>query len=330
MNSLKTFLSVAAVGGLLVACSSDKSTGGADGGSGGDSTDAGSGGKSATGGHSGNGGASGSGGGGASGASGSAGTAGTASKDAGEEPQPVKFSGTASISVVGVLKDETPLPGVSVCVVDASGVKDASIPCVATDDKGAWSFEFTPKQQLLLGFEKAGYYKAVLVLDVGTADVQVTTPTRLAAYHDTDGGPDGGVLESFGWNPSVTLDRTKGTVNLVAVQPAAAPDAGTASPGFDFTTSVTFTFTAKTGSGPYFVTPGETWDSTAKATVGGYGAWFVNVDPGVYQATATSTSATCVSVTGSAYGWAGDNGATKFPIIADTNTQTILFYCTPK
>jgi hypothetical protein len=315
----------------VVACSSDNTTSGGDGGS---EKEAGSGGKAGTGGHTGStGGSSGSSGttgtGGSSGG-GAAGASGAPSKDAGEEPQPVHFSGTTSISVVGVLHDETALPGVSVCVIDSSGSKSSSQPCVVTDDKGAWSFVFAPKQQLILGFEKAGYDKQLIVVDVGTADVQATTPVRLAPFVQVDGGPDGGAIVSYGWDPSIKLDASKGSVNLVAVQSAATADAGTAAPGFDFTTGVSFTLTPKGGDGPFFVTPGETWDESAKATVGGYGAWYLNLIPGTYQATASSDSATCVSVFSSIFGWQGDNGATKFPIIAGWNTQTILFYCTPK
>jgi len=318
------FLSwLGAVACFAVACSSDKAANGADGGTGGVEADAGSGGRGGTGGHAGS---SGSAGAGAT----DAGTGGASSKDAGEEPGPVKFSGTASISVVGVLQHETPLAGVSVCVIDASGHHTGTTACVVTDDKGAWSFVFAPKQQLILGFEKSGYDKQLITVDVGTADVQVQTPTRMAPIIDVDGGPDGGVIASFGWDPSVAIASSKGSVNLVAVQSAASPDAGTASAGFDFTTGVSFQVTPKSGVGPYFVTPGETWDESAKATVGGYGAWYLNLEPGTYQATASSSSATCISVTGNAYGWSGDNGATKFPIVAGWNTQTILFYCSPK
>ena len=312
----------------IVACSSDKTTNGADGGSGGSETEAGSGGQVSTGGKSGSGGAGG--GSAGKGGAGGAGAAGTSSKDAGEEPGPVQVSGTVSISVVGVLQHETLLPGVSVCVIDSSGQESGSQPCATTDSKGAWSFVFAPKQELILGFHKDGYDHQLIAVDVGTADIQVTTPTRLAPIVDVDGGPDGGTSATYGWDPSVKLAPSKGSVNLVAVQSAASADAGTAAPGFDFTTGVSFEVTPKSGVGPYYVTPDETWDQSAKATVGGYGAWYLNLDPGTYQATASSSSATCVSVFGNAYGWTGDNGATKFPIIAGWNTQTILFYCTPK
>ncbi|HEX3597191.1 MAG TPA: hypothetical protein VHU80_18915 [Polyangiaceae bacterium] len=128
----------------------------------------------------------------------------------------------------------------------------------------------------------------------------------------------------------MTLDPANGLVNIVAIQSAASADAGTAAPGFDFTTGVSFAVTPKSGVGPFYVTPEETFAPTAKATVGGYGAWFLNLAPGTYEATATASSMTCSGVPGSGYGWPGDAGVSKFPILADFDTQTVLFFCAPK
>jgi hypothetical protein len=115
----------------------------------------------------------------------------------------------------------------------------------------------------------------------------------------------------------------------VAITSSGSPDAGTAVPGFDFAVGVSFTISPKGGDGPFYVATDETWASGATSTVGGYGAWFLNLTPGTNTGKAASPTMTCQGVSGNGYGWANKDGTSSFPILTDVTTQSILFYCVP-
>ena len=177
-------------------------------------------------------------------------------------------------------------------------------------------------------FSKAGYGTQVIAADIGTADAE-RTPMRLARI-GSDGGADGGAPQVFGWDPALVIDSTKGSMNTFAVVSSASPDAGTAAPGFDFTTGVSFAITPDTGDGPYYVKPDESWaGASVTATVNGYGAWFMNLPAGTYTVRATHATLTCSAVAGNGYGWAQTDGSAKAPILAGINTQSIGFFCAP-
>jgi hypothetical protein len=240
----------------------------------------------------------------------------------------VSYSGTVVTAVPGSIGSEAPLAGASVCVVDDKGAKVASIPCVTTDSKGAYTIpNLTPNQQIIVEYSKSGYTSQVAAVDVGTADI-MRIQLRLAKI-PADGGVDGGQRTNFGWDPSVVMDPKNGTVNVFAVQ-AAKIDGGTNGLGIDYTTGVSFTITPKKGDGPFYVGADESWSSGATATTGGYGAWFLNLPPGTYSLGATSATLTCTPIAGNGYGWPQTDGTLKAPIIAGLNTQAVGFFCAPK
>lgn len=309
---------------LLAGCSSDESGGNT-------APDASAGGGSNTGGGSTGGGSStgGSSTGGSSTGGGSNGGSGGSANDAGDAGGGlVTYSGTVVAAVVGSLGNESPLAGVSVCVVDSKGAKVASIPCVTTDSKGAYSMpNLAPNQQIIVEYSKAGYTTQVAAVDVGSVDIK-RIQFRLAKLV-ADGGADGGQPTNFGWDPSVVRDPKNGTVNVFAVQ-AAKADGGTNGLGVDYTTGVSFAITPKTGDGPFYLDAKEAWVSGATATSGGYGAWFLNLPPGTYTLSATSATLSCAPIPGNGYGWPQKDGTTKAPIIAGLNTQAVGFFCSPK
>jgi hypothetical protein len=303
---------------VAAACSDDEkpSGGGGRGGSGG--SNAGTGGKS------------GSGGGGSSGTGGSGGSmGGTAGKgaDAGDAGPP-SLSGTTVEAVRGELTREPVLAGVEACVVDANGTKNAAIPCSTTNAAGEWSLpNLTPNQDLVVLFSKAGFAQTVIAVDLAAANI--TGRVVRMGHLLNDGGADGGTVQNFGWDPAVTLDTTKGTLNAAAVQASASPDAGSYLPGLDWTTGVSFTITPAGGNGPYYVNPDETWASSATSTVNAWGAWFLNLTPGMYTVKATHPTLSC-NASGGAFGWAQTDGTSKAPVIAGIHTQSIAFFCTAR
>jgi Carboxypeptidase regulatory-like domain len=313
MFSTRTFACLLTAAVASTACSSDTTTPSAGGSGGGGASGSGG---SSTGGK----------GGGSGGTAGSGGKLGTGGAvDAGNTP--VTFSGTVVVAVPGQLGKEQPLAGVSVCVIDATGAKDTSIPCVTTNAKGEYSIPaLAPKQNLIVSFEKAGYGTQVIALDVGTADA-TRADLRMAANASGDAGTDAGAGQGFGWDPSVVQDPTKGFFNTFSVVSASQADAGTAAPGFDFAVGVSFAVTPKSGVGPFYVNADETWASGATSTAGGYGAWFLNLTPGTYTVTATSPTMTCSAIGGNGYGWAQADGSSKVPVLKGTNTQSIGFFC---
>jgi len=302
---------------VAAACSDDESGSQGGGGRGGSSgSSAGTGGKSGSGGSSGTGGSGGS-------------TGGSAGKgsDAGDAGPPT-LSGTTVEAVRGELTREPMLAGVEACVVDATGAKKATIPCSTTNASGVWSLpNLAANQQLLVLFSKAGYNQTIIVVDLGTANI-TDRVVRMGKLMN-DGGTDGGTVQNFGWDPSVTLDTSKGTLNAAAVQASASPDAGSYVPGLDWTTGVSFTITPAGGNGPYYVNPDETWASAATSTVNGWGAWFLNLPPGSYTVKATHPTLSCNASAG-AFGWPQTDGTSKAPVLAGIHTQTIAFFCTPR
>ena len=240
----------------------------------------------------------------------------------------VKVAGTVVVAIPGKNGHEDPLPGASVCVTDKTGDKITSIPCVTTGASGAFEFSLVSGTRVVIEFQKAGYGSQLIAVDVGTADI-ARGDVRLSPPVSGDAG-DAGNGPTYGWDPSVVLDPAKGLVNVIAVQPSGSPDAGAAAPGLDFTTGLTLSVSPKSGVGPYYVAPDETWASTATKTAGGYGAWFLNLTPGDYKASASSPDLDCVPIGSNGYGWPNTDGTSGFPIIAGFNTQSIGFYCVPK
>lgn len=321
MFPTRTFICLLAAAVAGTACSSDTKTSST-------STDAGKGGGGAS---NGSGGSSSGGKGGTVGSGGAAGASGAAGAGGSSEAgAPVTLSGTVVVAVPGQLGKEQPLAGVSVCVIDATGAKDKSIPCVTSDAQGKYSMPaLAEKQTLIVSFEKAGYSLQVIALDVGTADI-ARSDLRMAPIVSGDAGTDAGPVPSFGWDPSLVVDATKGSFNTFAVQSAPKADAGTAAPGFDFASGVSFAVAPKSGVGPFYVNADETWASGATSTVGGYGAWFMNLAPGTYTVTATSATMTCNAIAGNGYGWGQTDGSAKAPVLKGTNTQSIGFFCAAK
>jgi hypothetical protein len=99
-----------------------------------------------------------------------------------------------------------------------------------------------------------------------------------------------------------------------------------ASPGFDWTTGVSFTITPASGDGPFYINADETWASGATSTMGTWGAWFVNLPPGEYSVSASHATMNCVPA-GGRFGWAETDGTATAPVIAGINTQSIGFFC---
>jgi hypothetical protein len=260
-----------------------------------------------------------------------------------EISEPVTFSGTTVVGIPGENGKEGPLAGVEVCVEDATGKAITAIPCAVTNAKGEYSFaDLDPHQQLIMTFKKAGYGEQIIAADIGTADAS-RAPVRLVAGGGTAadagaadagaadaGAADAGGPPTFGWDPSVVMDSSKGMLNTFAVAQASSADAGTAAPGFDFLEGVSFAIAPKSGVGPFYMDANEKYVAGATSSSGGYGAWFLNVTPGTVTVTATSATYTCTAVAGNGYGWAQADGSAKAPIVAGLNTQSIGFFCTKK
>ena len=267
------------------------------------------------------------GGGASSGGKSGGGTGGGTASDAGDGGGLVSYSGTVVAGVPGTIGKEAGIAGVSVCIVDATGAKVTSIPCATTDAKGAYTISnLTPHQQLIAEYSKAGYGTQIAAVDVQTGDIS-RIAFRLVRLGG-DGGADGGGTPNFGWDPSVVMDPTNGTVNAFAVQ-AAHADGGTQGTGVDYTTGVSFAITPKKGDGPFYVNLDESFASGATSTTGGYGGWFLNLPPGTYTIKATHPTLKCSAVPGNGYGWAQSDGTLKTPIIAGLNTQAVGFFCAP-
>jgi len=268
-----------------------------------------------------------SGGGASSGGKSGGGAGGATASDAGDGGGLVSFSGTVVAGVPGTIGKEAGIAGISVCVVDATGAKVTSIPCVTTDSKGAYTIpSLTPHQQFIVEYSKAGYGTQIVAVDVLTANIS-RIPLRLVRVGG-DAGADGGGAANFGWDPSVVMDPKNGSVNAFAVQ-AATVDGGTQGTGVDYTTGVSFTITPQKGDGPFYVNLDESFASGATSTTGGYGGWFLNLPPGTYTIKATHPTLKCSAVAGNGYGWAQPDGTLKAPIIAGFNTQAVGFFCAP-
>jgi hypothetical protein len=260
------------------------------------------------------GGGSGGGGTGGTGGGGEAGSNGAAS---------VTLSGTVVEASAGSLGSETPLDGAEVCVVDASQTKNPSIPCVTSNSAGQYALAgLTPDTRLIATFEKTGYNTQAIAIDVGAANAtRAALRMPLSAQSPTD----------FGTDPSVTQDlTTKGLLNVVAVTPAAIPDAGTGpGPALDFTTGVSFSISPAGGDGPFYNDDSEQFVSGATATAGGWGAWFLNLEPGEVVITATHATLNCNSVADNGYGWPEPDGKLRDPILTGILTQAVAFFCAP-
>jgi len=286
---------------MLAGCAADDEEQAAAGGSGGGGSGGGGTGGAGTGG-----GSSGSGGSGGSGAS------------------SVTLSGTVVEASAGNLGSETPLAGAEVCVVDANQNKDASIPCVTSNSAGEYALAgLTPSTHVIATFEKTGYNTQAIAIDVaGSSASRAALRMPLTSQSETD----------FGADPTVTQDTTtKGLVNVVAVMPAANPDAGTnpAAPAVDFATGVSFSISPAGGDGPFYIDASEHFVSGATATAGGWGAWFLNLNPGEVVITATHPTLDCNAVAGNGYGWPEPDGTLRVPVLKGILTQSVVFFCTP-
>lgn len=256
------------------------------------------------------------------GTGGATGTGGSGS--GGTTSRTVSFSTKAVSFVPGSVTQEPPLPGVVTCVVDNTGASDPSIPCVTSDANGEFTLTgLATNTPILLSSEKEQYQPVITAVRMGPIDMGIDPAGIRMIPLLADGG-----APVLGWDPSVQRDPAKGSLTAFAISLIQTPEAGIAAPQNYFTNGVTFTITPAGGhDGPYYVRVDESWASGATSTVGGYGAWFLNLDPGEYAITATHPTLPCVPI--NRYGWPQTDGTAKAVVVAGLMTASIGFACNP-
>jgi hypothetical protein len=263
---------------LIVACSSDHSTEGPEGGSGGSSSkDAGSGGKKmdggGTGGHTGTGGSTASGG---------------ASSDAG-----------ATAPMNGVVVDNSTfqteksfdpskypaLSGVKVCVYD-----DSSVPCATTDSNGKYTINLPIGHASYVSYEKDGY-TPTLYANTPTSNAAISSPPLFL--------PPTTFTDTFLKQAGLTNDSKQGGILFGGVElgPSSAPTHelfGTTEVFYLSGLSATVSPAASTD--PIFV--GDDWKpdpSLKQSSTAGWG--FIQAKPGDYTLTISKPGYSCPSTT---------------------------------
>jgi hypothetical protein len=209
-------------------------------------------------------------------------------------------------------------------VVDADGADDTDYECDTTGADGMFSIgPLEPNQQIIVAFRKDGYQTQIKAVDVGAAAITLGTPFRMAATGDA------GTTVSFGWDPAVTIDPAKGSLNFFAVMLHEGDGGGNVGiAGIDWAPEVTVTIAPDDGEGPFYIDSDEEYRPGATATgEGGYGGWFMNLTPGEYVLTFSHPTLDCAPLAGNAFGWPEGDHSVTVPVIAGMNTQSSGVLC---
>jgi hypothetical protein len=184
-------------------------------------------------------------------------------------------------SIVALIDQVSPVAGMQVCVYG-----DSSVPCVFTDEFGAYAISGVEADaEILLQFTKAGYFPAV-----------VTVKTTLAALDIGEfPAPSTGEASIFASIAGVTLDSAKGQLLGTAVQTGS-------SGGLVGQDGITMTISPASGTGPFYTNAQSLPDPAATSTgPSGLGLW-ANVNPGEVEVTFTHPTKTCTPL---AMAWPG-------------------------
>jgi hypothetical protein len=202
-----------------------------------------------------------------------------------------------------------PLAGVSVCV---NGM--AAIPCATTDATGIFTLTgLVPSTNIVLTATKTGYRSVAAPVTTGTMAMDATTtPFAMSSTTDPD-PPFGGAID---WT-------NKGQVLFFAIgMGAIVPDSGpVGDPG------AMVSLSPASGTGPVFLTDGNTFDASAPSLIDAAGAFF-NVAAGTYALTLSDPTGDCEPISSpfAAWGYPATGHKVTFPVLAGYET-TVGMYC---
>jgi hypothetical protein len=201
-----------------------------------------------------------------------------------------------------------PVEGAMICVY-----QNSAIPCATTDSKGEFTLSGLPAvTNVPLTLEKTGYYPEILAINTPGTDTDDTMyPQYLAKVTDET------YLQPLG----ITPDTTKGRVQVAAI--GFAHDAGLTGLSFGADLGAMISLSPMSGTGPFFVGPGNLYAPDAGSYVGLLATYF-NVDPGNYTITVTDPvndcEATSFPFSGNGYPGGAMSHKVLFPVVAGFTT----------
>jgi hypothetical protein len=188
------------------------------------------------------------------------------------------------------------------------------IPCTTSDADGIFVVRGLPSvQHVVLITQKSGYVRTLRAIETASTDMDNTAAPLVTSKSDGP-RPDLGIA----------YDDSKGAVSFFAH--AALSDGGLGLPS-----GVAVTLAPKTAEGPFFTTRDNTFDQSAKSTVGGLGFYF-NVTPGDYELTFEDPAADCspLSYPLGAWGYPAPPTSVRFPVLSGYVTDQVGVLCTQK
>jgi hypothetical protein len=247
--------------------------------------------------------------------------------EAATSPSDSGDAATGTIELRGTLNDfsrpggAAPLAEASVCVVDSAGTEDPRIPCATTAALGGFTLGGLPmNREVFVAFSKAGYDRAVRMVDVRSVDMEFAQFPGLGRWLSST------PPANPAWDPAVTIDTSLGSIGTFVALREAVSGTGAFGGGIDWTADVSVTIDPPLGNGPFH---GDAHGVFVQGATGtrGLGGWFVNLPAREYVLTFTSTSLDCQAIPGDVYGFPAGDHRVRAVVVAGTTTQGVGVFC---